>query len=126
MSFVEYAYDMRSLLDEALAAGDVVLYEFQVDQRSAVRGLITGDIEFVNGYWLHFREFLDLTCVPSRLMYVYHYQTVENELVFRYDNAVHRPPLVQLEHKHTPTQVTVSSAPSLPQVLDEILVSISV
>lgn len=123
-SFVEYAHDLRALLDEALAAGDIVRFEFQVDQRSVVRGLVTGDVEFASGDRLHFREFLDMTRSQPRLMYVYHCQNVEAELIFRYDNAVHRPPLFHLEHKHTPGQVTTSPAPSMSQVLDEILSSV--
>jgi hypothetical protein len=42
-------------------------------------------------------------------------------LIFRYDNAAHRPPLPQAEHKHTPAGVEVSLAPTLAQVIDEIL-----
>lgn len=34
-------------------------------------------------------------------MYTYHYQGADNRLIFRYDNARHRPPLRALEHKHT-------------------------
>jgi hypothetical protein len=38
-----------------------------------------------------------------------------------YANATHRPALPQAEHKHTPTSVEVSPAPTLSQVIDEIL-----
>lgn len=34
---------------------------------------------------------------------------------------LHRPTLSQLEHKHTPTGIELSTAPTLSQVLDEIL-----
>jgi hypothetical protein len=54
-------------------------------------------------------------------MYVYHYQDANKALVFRYDNAPHRPPLSLAEHKHTPAGVTVSLAPTLAQLIDEIL-----
>ena len=54
-------------------------------------------------------------------MYAYHYQDVNKGLIFRYDNAVHRPPLPQAEHKHTPEDVKVSPAPTLAQVVDEIM-----
>jgi hypothetical protein len=42
-------------------------------------------------------------------------------LIFRYDNAAHKPALSQDEHKHTSQGVELSSAPTLRQVLDEIL-----
>ena len=54
-------------------------------------------------------------------MYAYHYQDPNESLVFRYDNAVHRPSLQQAEHRHTPAGVEVSPAPTLAQVMDEIL-----
>ena len=120
INFLEYVQGLRALLDEAFAAGDVVQFELQVDQRSAVRGLIAGDMELANGGELHFREFLDVTRSDPRLMYAYHYQDVEHQLIFRYDNAVHRPRLPQRAHKHLPDGVYVSPAPTLLWILDEI------
>lgn len=53
-------------------------------------------------------------------MYTCHYQDANNQLVFRYDNARHRPPLRTLEHKHTPEQVAETPTPTLDGVLAEI------
>ena len=41
--------------------------------------------------------------------------------IFRYDNATHRPPLPQAEHRHTVSGVRPGPAPTLAQVMDEIL-----
>jgi hypothetical protein len=46
---------------------------------------------------------------------------IRKSLIFRYDNAVHRPSLSQAEHKHTLSGVQVAPAPKLAQVVDEIL-----
>lgn len=54
-------------------------------------------------------------------MYTYHYQDTNAELVFRYDNARHRPLLHTLEHKHTPEQVIEMPAPTLEAVLVEVV-----
>ena len=43
-----------------------------------------------------------------------------NQLIFRYDNAVHRPSLPFLEHKHLPDQILEIPAPPLANVLAEI------
>lgn len=56
-----------------------------------------------------------------RLTYAYHYQDKDNQLIFRYDNAAHKPHLPQPDHKHTATGIELSAAPTLMQVLDEIL-----
>jgi len=53
-------------------------------------------------------------------MYAYHFQDVASQLIFRYDNAAHRPTLSQLEHKHTIQGVELTTAPTLQEVLDEI------
>jgi hypothetical protein len=64
---------------------------------------------------------VDTSLPEPRLMYAYHYQDANQTLIFRYDNAAHRPRLPQAEHKHTVEGVAVSPAPTLAQVVDEIL-----
>ena len=75
-------------------------------------------IEFDDGAQLHFREYVDTAQVEPLLMYAYHFQDAEQRLVFRYDNAAHRPRLPKVEHKRTADGVEVSIAPTLREVLD--------
>jgi hypothetical protein len=58
-----------------------------------------------------------------KVMYTYHYQDAGDRLVFRYDNAQHRPTLGSDEHKHTPDGVVAAPAPTLEDVLAEIVVT---
>jgi hypothetical protein len=111
----------RTSLDTLIDTGETTLTNIQIDQRSALRGFITGILQFEDDSELHFREFIDTSSTPSKLMYAYHYQDKNKTLIFRYDNAVHRPKLPQMDHKHTSTGVKITSAPSLAQVIDEIL-----
>lgn len=120
-NFPEYARGIEDVLDAIIAAGEVALVSIQIDQRSSLRGFIAGLLQFNDASELHFREFVDTSLPEPRLMYAYHYQDANKDLIFRYDNAVHRPPLPQAEHKHTPAGVEVSPAPTLAQVVDEIL-----
>ena len=120
-NFPEHAREIGDVLDAAVAAGEAVLVSIQIDQRSSLRGFITGVLQFNDASELHFREFVDTSLPEPRLMYAYHYQDANKELIFRYDNAAHRPPLPQAEHQHTPTGVKVSSAPTLAQVVDEVM-----
>ena len=53
-------------------------------------------------------------------MYTYHYQDTGNQLIFRYDNALHKPALPSVAHKHLPTQIIAAPAPTLDEVLAEI------
>lgn len=113
-SFPDYAQAIEDVLAPLIVTGEATLTDLQIDQRSSLRG-------FSDGSELHFREFLDVSRDEPRLMYAYHYQNSNKTLIFRYDNAEHRPQLPQPEHKHTETDVTVSLAPTLAQVIDEIL-----
>ncbi len=59
--------------------------------------------------------------VIRKTRYVYHYQTSDNRLVFRYDNAPHHPEIATYpHHKHIENQILPASPPDLSDVLREI------
>lgn len=118
--FHEYVQLITNLLNALTTSGRIARVSLETDARSKVRGLIVGTLLFEDGSELHFREFIDLTLPEPKVMYVYHYQDASNKLIFRYDNATHRPALSQPAHKHTADGVSISAIPSLEQVLDEI------
>lgn len=120
-SFVEYARSVHELLDALVAAGDVVAVTLHVEAQANLRGFIEGNVRFADGSLLAIREFVNLMLQEPRLMYAYHYQDRSGQLVFGYDNARHRPPLSQAEHKHTQAGIEVVGAPTLADVLREIV-----
>jgi hypothetical protein len=120
-TFPEYIQRLTDLLNQVMATSETVLSAFQVDQRSAVRGLIAGILQFGDGSELYFREYVDVTQAEPKIMYAYHYQDVEHNLIFRYDNAVHKPALPQPEHKHTRFGIEASHVPTFAEVLDQIV-----
>jgi hypothetical protein len=101
-----------------METGEAIVTSLHVDQRSAVRGFITGSVQFNNGATLDFREFVDVSQTEPKIMYAYHYQDVERNLIFRYDNAAHRPSLPQPAHKHTPSGIEMAPIPTLSEVFD--------
>ena len=119
-SFPEYAREIEDILHVLVASGEAMLLSIQVDQRSSLRGLIAGQVQLNDGSQLHIREFLDISLPEPRLAHSYHYHAGEG-LIFRYDNATHRPSLPRAEHKHTAAGVQVTSAPTLAEVISEIL-----
>ena len=61
------------------------------DMRPGDQGYLTGTLIFVDDSKLHFSEYVDQTGeVVDKLMYTYHYQDTGNQLIFRYDNALHK------------------------------------
>ena len=79
-------------------------------------------IEFTDGSSLHLMEFVEVKNAINRYKYRYHYQTNQQELIFRYDMAPHIPSLATSpHHKHVaPDQILSSAAPLLSEILAEI------
>jgi uncharacterized protein DUF6516 len=119
-NFPEYAQRLEDILNTVVVTGEAALVTLQVDQRSAVRGFIAGSLQFHEGSVLHFREFINTSQAEPKIMYAYHYQDAHDNLIFRYDNAVHRPGLSQPDHKHTQSGINVSPVPTLLGILDQI------
>ena len=120
-SFSEHTQRILDIIDELLSTGQAVRVEQTIDQRSTLRGFVSGVLSFDDGSELHYREFVDASLPEPRLMYAYHYQNHSGVLVFRYDNAAHKPPLPQPEHKHSSSGIETSPAPTFESVIDEIL-----
>jgi len=124
MPIQAYLVQTRTSIDRYAATSFVIDAETSFEIRPGDQGYLGGSITFVDGTILYFREFLDATGeAVAKLMYTYHYQDAGNQLIFRYDNARHRPLLRSLEHKHTPGQVKETPAPTLDDVLAEITIA---
>lgn len=114
---------VQTLLDTVAHAPEVATSDVALDKRGPQAGLIRGDIIFVDGALLHFRELIDLESSPPRLMYSFHYQRTDASLVFRYDDTPHHPEISTFpHHKHEQSEQTALAAepPTLATVLDEI------
>ena len=111
-SFHEYARNLSDHLHEALRSGQAKTLVLEVDQRSVTRGQISGLLTFEDQSELHFREFIDVSQPEPKLAFAYHYQGAERELIFRYDNAAHRPSLAIYPHKHIETAVVECPVPA--------------
>lgn len=124
MAIQTYFDQLKRVLDRFAAANFVLDVQVTFEVRPADQGYVFGLVLFHDQSALHFREYLDGSANQvSRLMYAYHYQDATQQLVFRYDNARHRPALPAPEHKHTTDNVFVSQAPTLEAVLMEIAAS---
>ncbi len=110
---------------EALISATHIVHSSRVmyDKRSQFIGFIRGEIYFLDGSSLHLREFVDVEYGISRYRYVYHYQSADGALVFRYDNTPHFPSLPTFpHHKHESDEANVVAAPApdLEQALGEV------
>ena len=79
-------------------------------------------VHFYDGSQLQIVEKLGVEAYAIlKTRYSYHYQSADNSLIFRYDNAPHHPELAtHPHHKHSGENVVAAQAPDLSEVLQEI------
>ena len=114
---------LKSLLDIVAASPLVRSSSLTLDRRTLHSGLIRGELNFVDGSCLYFRELVAVQARVIKKMYSYHYQRVDASLVFRYDDTPHFTDLLNFpHHKHVGSESNVLSAkpPDLAGVLHEI------
>lgn len=103
-----------------------VVYEVRPENQ----GFVHGDLIFLDGSRLHFREYVDCDPVVERLTYSYNYMRADSTLIFRYDNTPHHfhlglPSFPDHKHDLGGTQIVQSSRPELADILEEIATFIS-
>jgi hypothetical protein len=77
-------------------------------------------LRFYKGFLLEFNESVAFDGKIRHLGYRYHFQDIQNNLLFRYDNTPHFPDLKTFpDHKHLPNEVTSAQRPSVVQVVQE-------
>ena len=78
-------------------------------------------IRFLSGYLLELNEAAIVEAGHIRhLGYRYHFQNIENNLVFRYDDTPHFPEIDSFpHHKHLKDNVVAVDKPSILKVIEE-------
>ena len=116
-----YLKDINALLDSI--ASIVINHSLTIDKRPQEQAHIFGTLIFMDKSELHFKEFVDGSeGFIDKVAYSYHFQDQFNQLVFRYDNAKHKPLLAFVEHKHCADGILNAPAPNLQQVIQEAIV----
>lgn len=122
MSLQQYIDQLQAVISHLSTTPFVINTTLNTDLRAGDQAFVQGAVHFTDNSALHFKEYLDaVSDQVDKLMYSYHYQDAQKQLIFRYDNAAHKPPLVFTEHKHLPDRVEAAPAPTLNDVFREIL-----
>ena len=86
------------------------------------QAIIKAKIILVDNSVLYIKEYIDAKYKIDKVSYAYQYQDSDGRLIFRYDNAVHRPALRFKEHKHIKAEVTIeASLPDISDIIDEVV-----
>jgi hypothetical protein len=124
MLLTNYLSSLSKVIDEYSKTGLILSSELRIDLRTEKIGLIKGEVIFLNESKLFFTEYLDLRYKVEKLTYCYHYQNKDNEMIFRYDNALHKPHPGFVDHKHVGAEIAQSGIPELEIILEEIISSL--
>ena len=123
MVIQNYFSEIKATIERYATTRYILTTHINFESRPGDQGYLHGSIYFADGSILHFKEFLDGdNDTIDKLTYSYHYQDADSNLIFRYDNAAHKPALPYREHKHLPQQILPAPAPTLTDILTEIFV----
>ena len=117
----QYQTNFVAIIQKYVEIGWIISFDFSVDSRSNYIGFIQGNLEFLDNSFLFFKEYIDLQDFIEKLSYSFHYQDQDNSLIFRYDNAKHKPDLGYANHKHIKDKIVPSAIPNIEQVIIEII-----
>lgn len=122
MSLRDYVAGLTNVINEYSGTNLIVGSQLITDYRTEKIGIIEGRLIFIDQSELHFTEYVDVRYRVQKLNYPYHYQRKDGGLIFRYDNARHRPLLPFNNRKHLDSErVVASETPELSGVLEEII-----
>ena len=95
--------------------------EIKEEIRPNKQAIIKANIVLVDRSVLHIKEYIDAKYKIEKVTYAYQYQDKNGEMIFRYDNAVHRPALGFEEHKHTKDGAIIEAPlPDISDIIDEV------
>lgn len=79
-------------------------------------------IVLVDRFVLQIKEYIDAKYKIEKISYAYQYHDEEGKLIFRYDNARHKPDLGFIDHKHlNDGSIVQCGVPDISDVVDEVI-----
>ena len=96
--------------------------EIREEIRANKQAILNAKVILIDNSVLYVKEYIDGRYGIDRVSYAYQYLDREGKLLFRYDNASHRPALGYKEHKHSGDDTIAEAAlPDLSALIDEIV-----
>ncbi|MBI4650161.1 hypothetical protein HY745_02535 [Candidatus Desantisbacteria bacterium] len=121
MKLSEYIATIEKIIREYSQTDLILTHELYSDLRTEKLGILKGIIVFIDNSKLMFTEYVNLKYGTEKVSYSYHYQDAKDQLIFRYDNSKHRPPLLYLCHKHFKKSIIESKIPNFSNIIEEII-----
>ncbi len=101
MSVFNYFQDLVHAVSRLEDYGLATAITSNSESRPSGELFINIKVELIDNSVLFIREYISAKHEQiEHFSYAYQYQSADESLIFRYDNAAHKPPLSQKEHKH--------------------------
>ena len=122
MSLNEYLDLFRKAMEKFEKYGYADIVEIREEIRANKQAILIAKVVLIDNSILHIREYIDAKYGINRVSYAYQYQNSSDQLIFRYDNAVHRPALGFKDHRHSHDgKIYEVALPDIFELVDEIL-----
>jgi len=122
MSLRSYLDEFRREIEQLDNYGYTESIEIKEEIRSDKQAVLNATVVFVNRSVLYIKEYIDAKYGIDRVSYAYQHQDSDGELIFRYDNAAHRPALSDSDHRHSSDgEIALTALPDLTDLIDEII-----
>ena len=122
----EYIEALTKAIQKLDDYGLAEVIEFNSELRGSKKAVLNIKVILINKSALYIREYLNGKYGIERIDYAYQYQTEKGTLIFRYDNAKHKPALGFDEHKHTQNGSIISSQlPPIDEIVDEVIMDLT-
>ncbi len=122
MSLDEYFNLFRKAMEKFENCGYADTVEIREEVRANKQAILIAKVVLIDNSILHIKEYIDTKYGIDRVSYAYQYQDSADRLIFRYDNAAHRPALEFKEHRHSSDgKIYEAALPDLFDLVDEIL-----
>ncbi len=122
MSLRDYLERFRRGIETLENYGYTESIEIKEEIRPNKQAAVNAKIVLINGLVLYIAEYIDARYGIDKISYGYQYQDREKRLIFRYDNAAHKPKLKPETHKHK-ADGTIEDAilPDIFDIIDEVV-----
>lgn len=122
MSLSEYLATLRQEIERLDTFGFAESVAFREELRAGKQAIVKPEIVLVDGSCLIVREYIDARYGIEKLSYAYQYQDRDGNLIFRYDNAAHKPALSSPGHKHiSGGSIKPAAPPGISELIEEVL-----
>jgi hypothetical protein len=122
MSLREYLAFFHSAVGKIDDYGFADSIDINVEIRASKQVAIKVIIILVDQSILQIKEYIDAKYKIEKISYAYQYQNEEGRLIFRYDNARHKPDLGFKDHKHlNDGSIMQCDVPNVTDVVDEVI-----